>query len=103
MMAVSASRARVCSQFLFLACMLYFRPFCSNAVSLLVKEMSVLFMTLGWNVCFSFGVVVCAKVSLSSFFVQCLVFGLCFMLEFFFNCVLNVWPGFVPGVGQGYV
>jgi len=66
-MAVSASRARVCSQFFFLACMLYFRPFCSNAVSLLVKEMSVLLMTLGWNMCFSFGVVFCAKVSLSSF------------------------------------
>ena len=66
MMAVSASRARVCSQFFFLACMLYFRPFCSNAVSLLVKEMSVLFITLGWNVCFSFGVV-CAKVSFLSF------------------------------------
>ena len=67
MMAVFASRARFCSQFFFLACMLYFRPFCNNAVSLLVKEVSVLFITLGWNVCFSFGVAVCAKVSFLSF------------------------------------
>ena len=46
-MAVSASRARFCIQFLLFACKLYFRPFCSSVVLLLVKGMLVLLTTLG--------------------------------------------------------
>ena len=46
-MAVSASRARFWIQFLSLECMLYFRPFWSKAVSLLLNVMLELLMTLG--------------------------------------------------------
>jgi len=65
-MAVSASRARFCNQFFCFACVLYFRPFWSRFVSLLLKVMLVLFITLGWNVCISFGVLVCVRVNLAS-------------------------------------
>ena len=65
-MAVSASRARFCSQLFGFVCVLYFRPFWSRFVSLLLKVMLVLFITLGWNVGFSFGVLVCVRVNLSS-------------------------------------
>ena len=55
-MAVSASRAKFCIQFFFLACMLYLGPFCSKAISGLEKEMSVMLTTLGWKLSFSCGV-----------------------------------------------
>jgi len=46
-MAVSASRASVCSQFLGLLCMLYLGPFSRIVVSGAKKCMSVKFTTLG--------------------------------------------------------
>lgn len=89
MMAVSASRARFCNQFFFLVCKLYLRPFCSKAVSLLEKEMFILFITLGWNVCFSCGVAVCVCVNFLRLF-KLLYLLPCFFLEFLFDCVLDV-------------
>ena len=47
MMAVSASSARFCIHFFFLACMLYLGPFCNKDISELEKKMSVLLTTLG--------------------------------------------------------
>jgi len=46
-MAVSASRASVCSQFLGLLCKLYLGPFCRIVISGSEKGMSVMFTTLG--------------------------------------------------------
>lgn len=57
--AVSASRARFCIQFLGLECKLYFRPFCSRADSLFENVMSVLFMSLEWKVCVLCGILCC--------------------------------------------
>ena len=65
-MAVSASNPRFCNQFLFLACILYLGPFPSRDISELENEMSVWLTTLGWNGCFSGGVCVCVRESLSS-------------------------------------
>jgi hypothetical protein len=48
-MAVSASRARFRIQFLGLSFRFYFGPLCSRAISGSVKDMSVLFTTLGWK------------------------------------------------------
>jgi len=45
-MAVSASKARFCIQFFHFACKFYFGPFCNSLVSILVKGMLVLLMTL---------------------------------------------------------
>ena len=56
MTAVSASRAKVRIQFFFFACMLYFRPFWSNPISLLANGISVQLTALGWNVCCVCGV-----------------------------------------------
>jgi len=46
-MAVSASRASVCSQFLGLLCKLYLGPFCRIDISGSEKGMCVMFTTLG--------------------------------------------------------
>ena len=46
-MAVSASSARLTTNFFFLVCKLYIKPFSNKVVSLLEKFMFVLFMILG--------------------------------------------------------
>jgi hypothetical protein len=63
-MAVSVSRARSFNQFLCFVCVLYLSPFCSSWVSLLVNWISMLFMTLGWNVHVTLGVIVCVLIRL---------------------------------------
>jgi len=45
--AVSASSARFCIQFLFLVCRLYFGPFSSSVISWSVNFISLLLMALG--------------------------------------------------------
>ena len=61
-MAVSASRARFRIQFLGLSCRLYFGPFCNRAISGSVKDMSVMFTTLGWKLLgLVGGVAVCCR------------------------------------------
>ena len=67
-------------QFFFLECRLYLGPFCSSAISWLVKFMFVLFMTLEWNSCFCWGGAGCDRVSLSIFlsrFIQGVTGGMC--------------------------
>jgi len=72
--AASASRARLLSQCLSLWCRLYLRPLFNSAISSMVKEMLVLFMTLGkkwWKV---FGMSDCDLVRFLIFSSRCLYF-----------------------------
>ena len=61
-MAVSATRARFWIQFLCFLFMLYLGPFCSTTISGSEIDMSVMFTTLWWNVCFVGRGVVCCWV-----------------------------------------